>query len=514
MNQKENKSLCLTKYSPASRSYWIGGVDQPQYAHLDQDLSVDVAVIGGGIVGITAAWLLKQAGISVAVLEAGRILRGTTGHSTAKVTSQHGMIYEKIIDTMGEELAKQYAEANEHAIRFIAGLVEKKKIDCDFSWQPAYVYTQSAARARMLMRETNTASRLGIKASFTESLPLPFKIEGAMKFSDQAQFHPVKYLMALSAEIPDHRSHIFEQTRVIDLEAGTPNRLITANKKKITATDVIIASHYPFYDKPGLYFIRMHAERSYVLAAIIKEVLPEGMFISAEQPTRSLRTQPSDEGNLILIGGDSHKTGHGRSTLKHYEALCQFAATHFQVEELLFRWSAQDCMTLDGIPYIGHLTSDHPGVYVATGFGKWGMTNGTAAAIMLRDLIVKGDSPWLPVYNPSRIRPRAAATDFVVQTADVAAQFIAGKLFPNSRELNLLPGQGKVVKWKNQRAGAFCDDLGQMHLVDTTCTHMGCELAWNDAEKSWDCPCHGSRFSYTGRILEGPAVKPLKKIEE
>ncbi|ABR50733.1 FAD dependent oxidoreductase [Alkaliphilus metalliredigens QYMF] len=514
MNENNEKFNCLANHDPIPRPYWLTSTDQKNHPPLEKDITVDVAIVGGGMVGITSAWLLKQAGLSVAIVEADHILQGTTGHTTAKITSQHGLIYDKITNKMGNELASQYAQANESAIHFIADLIKEKEISCDFSWQPAYVYTQSPVYVQKLIDETKAASSLGLMASYVESLPLPFDIQGAMKFEDQAQFHPRKYLLSLAKDIVGDNSYIFEQTRAVDIQEGSLCQVITHNNnKKVTASHVIIASHYPFYDKPGLYFARIYQERSYILGAKIKGDFPKGMFINAEQPTRSLRTQPMEDGELVLIGGENHKSGHGQSTLKHYEALCQFAHKHFDVEDILFRWSTQDCVTMDNIPYIGHLTADRPNVYVATGFGKWGMTNSTVSAIMLRDLIVKGENPWTSVYYPSRIRPQASATEFIVQNVDVATRFISGKLIPNSKDMNLQPGQGKVLQIKGQRVGAYCDENGEIHVVDTTCTHLGCELTWNDAEKSWDCPCHGSRFSYTGDIIEGPALKPLQKLQ-
>lgn len=502
------KEKCFSK---PPQSFWISSTEQTNYPSLNEDIDVDVAIVGGGMVGITTAFLLKEEGLTVAVIEADKIIQGTTGYTTAKVTSQHDLIYDKIKTKMGEEKARQYAEANETAVRFIAQLIEEKNIDCDFSWQPAYVYTSSGKYVQKIENEVKAASSLGIKASFVKEIPLPISIKAAVRFDNQAQFHPRKYLLALAKEIPQSGSFIFENTKAVDIKRGNPFEVITDNGKKVTAKNVVVASHYPFYDVRGLYFARIYTERAYVLATQIKEKFPEGMYISAESPTRSLRSVPYEDKELVLVIGDSHKTGQGENMNSHYEALFNFANQVFTVEDVPYRWSTQDCMPLDDIPYVGQYIFYTPGLYVATGFRKWGMTNSTVSAMVLRDLITEGRSPWEDVYNPSRFTPVASAKNFIMANADVAEKFILGKISPVPENVKINPGEGKVIEIEGRKVGAYRDEEGNLHLVDITCTHMGCELRWNAAEKSWDCPCHGSRFTYDGNIVEGPTTKPLRK---
>ena len=277
---------------------------------------------------------------------------------------------------------------------------------------------------------------------------------------------------------------------------------------------VVIASHYPFYDKKGLYFSRIYQERSYILAVTTKEKYLGGMYINAEQPTRSLRSQAFEKGELILVAGEHHKTGQGESTVNHYENLWDFANQIFTVESAPYRWSTQDCMTMDGVPYVGKLTSHSNSLYIATGFCKWGMTNSTSSAMILRDLIVKGESPWAPVYDPTRFIAPASTMHFIKENLNVAGEMIKGKLENPKKDVDLQPGEGKVVDVKGQRAGAYKDEKGNIFIVDTTCTHMGCELQWNPAERTWDCPCHGSRFSFEGDVVDGPAKKPLPRLDQ
>lgn len=489
-------------------SYWIESTPKTDYPELKEDIQADVAVVGGGMVGITCAHLLAREGLKVVILEADRLLEGTTGHTTAKVTSQHALIYDRLITQMGQEKARQYAEANENAIRFIADTVAEQKIDCDFARRPAYVYTQSTGYVHQIEKEEKAASVLGIKASVVHDLPLPFRIKAALRFDGQAQFHPLKYLKALVKMLPDS-CLIFEQTRAVNIEEGNSLAVITNQGKKVIASKVVIASHYPFFDGGGMYFARMYPSRSYVTGITIAEKFPEGMFISAEDPTRSLRSQPMEDGELILVGGEDHKTGQAKNTGVHYDNLLRFARDTFEVKEVKYRWSTQDYITLDGVPYVGNLTAKHPNLYVATGFAKWGMTNSTAAAMIIKDLIIHGDSPWKEVYAPSRFNT-ASAVNFVVTNVDVAKHLVAGKLKPAGEMEDLPPGEARIVSIDGDKIGAFRDDKGKLRLVDITCTHMGCELSWNEAERSWDCPCHGSRFTYEGDIIEGPALSRLR----
>jgi glycine/D-amino acid oxidase-like deaminating enzyme/nitrite reductase/ring-hydroxylating ferredoxin subunit len=492
------------------QSYWMASTPTTDYPKLTEDIKVDVAIIGGGMSGISCAYMLAKEGVKVAILEADRILQGTTGHTTAKITSQHGLIYNKIKSKMSMEFAKQYADANESAIRLIGKIQNELHIDCDFMQQPSYVFTRQDQYVQEIKDEVETASKLGINASYVEEIPFDIPIKAAVRFENQAQFHPRKYLLALAQEIIKHGGSIYEQTRAIDIEENGAYVITTKDGKKVTAEKVIIASHYPFYNKHGIYFARIYSERSYALGVKVKEKYPGGMYITAEDPAKSLRSQTSDDGELIIISGEHHKTGQGKDTTNHYEALIAFAKDHFTVEDIPYRWSTQDCMTLDDVPYIGHYTADTPNLYVATGYGKWGMTNSTVSAMILSDLIVRGRSPYQDVYNPSRKTIAASAKEFVKENVNVAKELIKGKFSPLPNDFEIKPGEGKVINGNGERMGAFRDEQGVLHLVNTTCTHMGCELQWNSAERSWDCPCHGSRFTYEGDIIEGPAVMPLE----
>ncbi len=509
MNKENSSNLDI--FSSTHEPYWSTSTSKIDYPALSENINVDVAIIGGGIVGITSAFLLKRKGLKVAIIEADKITHGTTGHTTAKITSQHNLIYHKIKRKIGEEKARQYAEANESAIHFIANLVKEKNIDCDFCWRPAYVYTQSDEYIEKIENEVKAASSLGIKASYLDKIPLPFDIKAAVCFDDQAQFHPLKYLFTLVKEIPEDGSYIFEHTKVVDVDDSNNKKcvVVTNQGKTVTSSKVIVASHFPCYDGMGMYFARMYVEKSYVLGIKAKEPFPKGMFINAEEPGRSLRSQRYNDSEIILVGGEHHKTGDKKNTNIHYENLVNFAKETFDLESILFRWSTQDCMTIDSIPYVGHLTSKATNVFVATGFGKWGMTNSTASAMILTDLITKGESKWSPVYNPSRFDVNSIPK-LVSENLDVAVTLVGGKITPIPNDVEIKNGEAKVISVEGESFGAYRDENGKLHIVDITCTHLGCELVWNEAEKTWDCPCHGSRFSYNGDNVEGPAFNQLK----
>jgi glycine/D-amino acid oxidase-like deaminating enzyme/nitrite reductase/ring-hydroxylating ferredoxin subunit len=493
-------------------SYWMASVQFHEYEQLSNDLEVDVAIVGGGIVGITTAYMLKENGLKVAVLEATKILHGTTGHTTAKVTAQHDIIYNTIQTKLDLESAQQYAQANQAAIKTIESIIQQNNIQCDFSWQPAYVYTMDDNYIQKIQDEAETAISLGFAATYLEEVPLPFKVKAALRFDNQAQFHPLKYLIALANLIPGNGSYIFENTRAIDIQTEKDNYITTDTGYRVKAPSIVIASHYPFYDGNGMYFSRIYPDRSYAIGVTTNEKFPGGMYITAEDPGRSFRSHTMDDGKeLVIVGGEHHKTGQGDDTSIHYKNLLETAENTFQVKEVLYRWSAQDYTSMDKVPYVGNLTSKTPGIYVATGFRKWGMTNSTAAAMIIKDYIIGKENPWAPVYNPSRFTPSASAGKFVAENVNVAKELIKSKLAPSEEFADIQPGEAKVVDIDGKKSGAYRDEDGNLHIVDTTCTHMGCELQWNSAEHSWDCPCHGSRFTYDGEVIEGPAQKPLNK---
>ncbi|RUL55595.1 FAD-dependent oxidoreductase [Lysinibacillus antri] len=494
--------------------YWREFIDLPEFPQLNEDIDVDVVIVGGGITGLTSAYLLVNEGLKVAVLEADKLLNGTTGHTTAKITAQHDLIYDEFLHNFGRSKARLYYEANTDALNFIRKTVEEHQIDCDLQEEDAYIYATTDDYASKLEKEAKAYETIGIDGELVDSIPFNIDIKKALIMKNQAQFHPIKYLAHLIDIIKEKGGLIFEQTTAVNVETGEQPTVLTREGQRVTGNYVLSCSHFPFYEGLGLFSTRMYADRSYIIAVKTKEQYPGGMYISADQPTRSLRSTSINNEEMILIGGESHKTGQGMDTMEHYKALETFGEQVFGLEEIAYRWSAQDLVTLDKIPYIGEITSGQRNILVATGYRKWGMTNGTAAALLFKDIIKGEKNTYQSLYSPGRFYAHPSLKNFLVSNADVVKHLIKGKIETSDKNIdNLANDEGAVITVNGHRKGAYKDEEGNVHIVDTTCTHIGCEVEWNSGERSWDCPCHGSRFSYTGEVLEGPAEKPLQKYD-
>jgi glycine/D-amino acid oxidase-like deaminating enzyme/nitrite reductase/ring-hydroxylating ferredoxin subunit len=494
-------------------SYWLTSASIPSYPKLSTDIEVDVAIVGAGISGITAAYLLSKQGMKVALIEAGLMLTGTTGHTTAKITAQHDLIYDEFLAHFGEEQTKHYYEANLEAMQFIKQLVQEHDISCNYEEQDAYIYTTSTDTVSKLAGEFAAYEKLGIPGAYLEKIPLQLPTKAAIVMKNQAQFNPVPYLVRLAELVVEQGGQIYEHTTAVKLDDGTPAVVITGEGNTITCKFAVSCSHFPFHDRLGFYFARMYAERSYVLAVKTEKEYPGGMYINADAPKRSLRSVTVGGEKLVIIGGEGHKTGQGICTIDQYEALRTFGEEQFGIKEIRYRWSAQDLITLDKLPFIGQASAATPHLLVATGYKKWGMTTGTAAALLIEKLVTEQDSPYQELFSPARFPVDPSLKSVIMQNLDVAKHLISGKLeMVHTKPEELGNDDGAVVRVNGKRAGAYRDKQGQLHLVDTTCTHMGCEVEWNDGERTWDCPCHGSRFSYEGEVLEGPAKKPLTKL--
>jgi len=496
-----------------AESFWISSTAGSRFPVQQQDITVDVAIIGGGYVGIAAAFLLKEAGLEVAVVEARRIVRGVTGYTTAKITSLHRLIFKHVIDKFGTEQAGQYAEANQAAIDKIEAIAGLKNIPCNFSRLPFYTFAETDEYVEKLEDEVKAAQSLGLPASFVQTAPLPFATKGAVRLDNQAQFHPRKFLLALAMTIPGNRSFIFEQTRAVDVEDGEPCT-VTTDKGKIKAANVIIATNFPVHDKDGLYFARLEIMRSYVLGVRIQQPFAAGMFIGAEKTGHSFRSHPVEDGEILIVGGEDHVTGHEPDTVQRYQNLAEYVNRIYDNPRIEYSWSTQDNITVDNVPYIGKLSPLKKHLFVATGFGQWGMTSGMAAAIILTDLVQGLTNPWADVFDPSRLKPdTSAAKKLVSQNMKVVKKMVGGHLSGKKELSEVAAGEGKIVEADKQRAAAYRDGQGNLFLLSPNCTHMGCVVTWNTAERTWDCPCHGSRFNYDGEVVHSPAVKGLSPVD-
>lgn len=472
-------------------SIWSQTCQLRQREALPGDMKTDIAVIGAGMAGILIASALQGAGRRVVVLEAKRIAGGQTRNTTAKLTCQHGLLYEKLIRTLGEEKARQYAQANAAALMEYRRIIADRNIDCELEQRDACVYGSNAAQLR---KEAEAAAALGLPAFFVEETKLPFPTAGAVCFANQAQFHPLKFLQAISEPLT-----IYENTSVQSVEE---NQLITT-RGRVQAEQIVFACHYPFVNFPGMYFARMHQERSYVIA-LENAARMDGMWIGAEQGAYSFRNY----GPLLLLGGGGHRCGEN-SAGGRYDLLRQQAARWFPGSGEVAHWSAQDCVTADSVPYIGPYAASRPNWYVATGFQKWGMTSSMVAAMLLRDRICGKENPWAEVFDPGRFDEKTLTG--LAQESVQAVKGLAKQLFqiPAEAAKELTPGHGGVVFWKGKKLGVYKDESGALWPVDIRCPHLGCQLEWNPDERSWDCPCHGSRFDYRGKLISGPAQENI-----
>jgi glycine/D-amino acid oxidase-like deaminating enzyme/nitrite reductase/ring-hydroxylating ferredoxin subunit len=496
---------------------WRESCVLPKYPTLNGNEETEVVVVGGGITGITTAYLLAKEGVQVYLLEAGNVVNGTTGHTTAKITAQHGIIYDRLISHFGVERAKLYFRSNEMAGRFIHDFIKQNHIHCNYEPHDAYLYAETEEGIKKLEKEANAYEQLGINGYLTEKLPYDIPHKKALVMKGQAHFHPLKYLEALLKECEKKGVKIFENTTATDIKESNRDKkttVITENGYEVNADFAVCCTHFPFFDGMGFYFTRMMAERSYVLAVKTKNNFPEGMYLSVDETVRSYRSILSNGERIVLVGGESHQTGQGIPTHLHYEALLNDAKKTFDLDRVLYRWSAQDLITLDKVPFIGKLTESHDSIFVATGYRKWGMTTGTLAAHLITDLILKKENPFEELYTPQRFQADPSdIKQFIKENADVAKHFVSGKMErPAKNPRSLKVDEGGVVTQNGKRCGAYRDEDGGLHIVDTTCTHLGCEVEWNSGDRTWDCPCHGSRFKYDGTVVEGPAIKPLKKI--
>ena len=465
---------------------------------LSGDLEAEAVVIGGGMAGILTAYYLKERGIESVVLEAARIGSGQPQNTTAKVTAQHGLVYDKLLRTAGEEKARQYAAANQRAVEEYRRLVREKGIDCDWTDCPAYLY--SAKAAEPMRMEAEAARRLGLSAAFTSETELPFQVKGAVRLDGQARFHPLHFLKAIAQDLT-----IYEKTRVETVEGGE----VKTARGTVRAKHIVFACHFPFVNAPGYYFLRMHQERSYVLALEGAQRL-SGMYLGTDADGLSFRRS----GELLLLGGGNHRTGENTAGGK-YELLRRSAQRFWPESRESAHWSAQDCMPLDGIPYIGRFSGSTPDWYVATGFGKWGMTSSMAAALRISELVTGGEAADSAVFSPKRFDLPASAKNLLEDGRQAVKGLARSLLTPPRAELEALaPGRGGVVEWDGEKAGVYRDETGELFVVSVRCPHLGCQLEWNPDEKTWDCPCHGSRFDYRGQLLDGPAQEHLPAHRE
>lgn len=492
-------------------SLWERISNRPSiYPELSKNCEVDVAIIGGGITGITAATHLIEGGKRVAIIEANQIGGVTTSCSTGNLYIAVQPFYQKIDSKFNFETAKIIAHSRKFAINYIERNVHEKNIRCNFFRRPWYGYTADHARIS-LEKEVNLLKKMEIPIDYIHELPLPFKFSKSVYMPNQARFNPLQYVISMADDLVRRGCLIFENTRVTHINENEVCLLETKNAK-ITAKKVLMATHTP----TGINLKQMFTApyRSYVVSARLKDnKYPEGHFWDLDCPPHATCTHAELTNNpeLLMVAGSHHKVGQSKDTLAHYKELEAFLHKHFSVAEIAYQWSAQHYKSADNVPYIGLASRSAKHTYIATGYFADGLVYGTLAGILIGDLILENKNPLIETCKSNRFDPIASLAFLAKENTNVFIQYLKDYTLISSKNYdNIKPGEGKIVEINHEKWGVSCDENNKLHAVSAVCTHMKCIVNWNNAEKTWDCPCHGSRFTQEGKVIEGPAIKDLE----
>ena len=546
-------------------SFWLDSIENKnKFNKLEKDISTDVCIVGAGIFGLTCGYYLTKQGYNVVLLEKEKdIASKTTGHTTAKITSQHNLIYKYLIDSLGESMAKKYLYANQDAIENIYQIINDENIDCDFVRQDSYVYTNNLDELEKIKLENKAVNSLGFKSEFVTSTPLPFNVLGALRFPNQAEFNPIKYAYGLAKCITSNGSsaidglvnagsvgsvsvgdgivenspggaslnlakgtgEIYTDTLVQNIKKENDEFITSCKDYVVRSKYVILASHYPFIDRLGYYFLKMYQSTSYVIAVDIGDKTFDGMYINSKQPTFSYRFanfSGSCGKRLLLVGGADHKTGSKIDLSNAYSILEYEVRKYYPDCKVLYKWNTEDYITLDKIPYIGEFSHFMPNMYIGTGFNKWGMTSSNVAGNIIVDKILGRENEYENVFKATRLHPiknnvelgnmiKETTNSFVMDVIEDNSVMSGSKKAGNFEEIK--NDSGHVLKYNGQTIGIYKDNDGKIFAVNPICTHLGCLLSWNNLDKTWDCPCHGSRFDYKGHQLYNPAIRDLDVID-
>lgn len=493
-------------------SLWQDSVNPYMTINEAGNSQYDVIIVGGGITGISTALLLQEAGKSCLVLEASNLGFGTTGGTTAHLNTLLDTPYTTIGKNFNKEHAKAVAGAAAEAIRLIRRNIDRYGIDCGFAEADAYLFAQDEKQEKELEEIVAASSDAGLDMEYVSDLPVPVPYTRVAKAAGQAQFHPLWYVYGLAAAFEKAGGVIVQDCRVTGA-ANNEAVEVQTTKGVFKGSDLIYATHIP----PGINLLHLRCApyRSYAMAVTLdNDRYPEDLAYDMHDPYHYYRTQLVNGRRYLIAGGEDHKTGHEENTEQCFLRLEAHVRKYFSVKEVVYKWSSQYFEPADGLPYIGHLPGHPEHIYVATGFGGNGMTYSSVAALTLREILLKEEEHYAGLFNPNRLKPIAGFANFISHNADVIRQF-AGKWFSGeelAQTADLAPGEGKIVNYNKEKIALYKDENGTLHAVNPLCTHMKCEVQWNAAEKSWDCPCHGARYSYDGRLLTGPADTGLEQI--
>lgn len=490
-------------------SIWDNTITKiPKFNILNKDINTYVCIIGGGITGVSTGYMLHKNNVDFVLLEKNTICSNTTKFSTAKITSQHGLIYTDIAKKYGLKYAKLYLDANNEAIQNIKEIVENDNIDCDFTEQDSYIFTQDIKYRGNINNEAQILAKLGFKGfDVLNSVELPINTSYAIKFKNQAKFNPIKYTLSLANIF---RDKIYENANVIKIEKNNNSYVVHTQNNKIYCKKIVIATHFPIKDIPGFHFIKMYQETSNVLAVDIEDNIFNGMYINVEAPTISLRSMKYNNHNILLVGGNEFKTGDVIKNNK-YDFLEKIASQMYPNCKIIKKWNTQDCMTLDKIPYIGNFSKFYPNVYMATGFNKWGITTSNIAANILKDKILENKNRYEKVFDSTRLHPIKNSKELYYNINQTIQAEILNKFKIKEENIDDIPlNTGKIIKESGKRIGIYKDEKGNIYRIKPYCSHLKCLLTFNSQDKTWDCPCHGSRFDIYGNVINNPASKDIK----
>ena len=500
----------------ATESLWRATHQVQQSSPLSGDRETDVAIVGGGVSGFTAAVLLARNGRRVAVIERDSIGSGETGNTTAHLTEAVDGRYQTLSRDFGEENTRLVAQSKHDAINRIEMFVRDSKRNCGFSYVPGFLYAEREKDLESLANELDAARRAGCSVSWVDEVPLPFRTVGGIRWERQAQVHATAYLDALVQQAKDSGVRVYEQTRVLDVQEGKPCRVET-DRGVVHARNVFVAANVPVNNRVLLH-TKIAAYRSYAVAldamALVRDKrIQDGLFWDTEDPYHYTRLQEVDGRQYLIVGGEDHRTGEETETDARYDRLVEYAQARFGTGKPEYRWSGQIIEPVDGLPYIGrNAASRH--VFVATGFSGNGITFGTLAGMIVSDLILGRRNVYADLYDATRVKPVASAYDYVAENAPFPAHLLTDRLTTLGTEgrpvESLRPGEGGVFSTEEGKLAICRDQNGVLHSLSAVCTHLACNVAWNHAEQTWDCPCHGSRFSPDGKVINGPAVSDLR----
>ena len=509
------------KQQDRTKPYWMDSASTAGLSRLERDEQVDVVVVGAGITGLTAAYLLTKAGRTVAVLDRNDAVQGDTGYTSAHLTMVTDAWLSELVDRFGRDHAQAVWDAGLAAIAQIDTIVRDENIACDFAWVPGYLHGPIGGCAGKEGRDRHFATKRRWRGSWDSTPPIvddvPFAGGPGVVFENQARFHPRKYLAGVARAIEAAGGHIYRRSAAEEFSDKPLS--VKANGHTITCRDIVLATHTPLMGNTGmasatLFQTKLALYSTYVVAGRApKGQVPDGLFWDSADPYHYLRIEPHADHDLVIFGGEDHKTGQAGDTNACYERLERTLTKIVPGIELTHRWSGQVIETPDGLPYIGD-TAAHQ--FVATGFSGNGLTFGTLSAMMAADRILGRDNPWRELFDAGRTKIRGGAWNYIRENKDYPYYLVRDRFAgAEARSLRAVKrGEGKILERNGQQVAAFRDKDGSVTMVSAVCTHMGCLVDWNEAERTWDCPCHGSRFKPDGAVIGGPAETPLPKITD